>query len=192
VRGQRLAALSAWCFDVVSCLKPVVPLTVHRTVRWARPPLCSEGELFGLFWIVSWRIQSCAQVRRLLQRTISNGPSSFVCGASVGDVFPLQSWSGFYLLQNGPMSVSFSCSFLRSSGTHSAAGRAEITRTCFMSTRNSTLWQCVHSSWQGRLERASAFLFFRPWRCSEAKMYSCWRWTERAVCPSMFEAHEPG
>jgi hypothetical protein len=26
----------------------------------------------------------------------------------------------------------------------------------------------------------------RPWRFSEAKMYSCSRWTQRAVCPSRF------
>jgi hypothetical protein len=52
-------------------------LKFHRVFRLARPPLCSEGELFGLLWIVRWRNPSCALVRHFLQRAIPTGPSSF-------------------------------------------------------------------------------------------------------------------
>jgi hypothetical protein len=52
-------------------------LKFHRVVRSARPPLCSEGELFELLWIVHYRIPNSALVRRFLQRAIATGPSNF-------------------------------------------------------------------------------------------------------------------
>jgi hypothetical protein len=49
-----------------------------------------------------------------------------------------------------------------------------------------TSWKWPHTSRHGLLEGASVLLWFRPWRCSEVKRYSCRRWTQRAVCPSRF------
>jgi hypothetical protein len=86
----------------------------------------------------------------------------------------------------GPMSGSFSCSVLRATGFQPAPATTPMARICLTSVRASTLWQWVHSSWQVRRERGSALLCFRPWRCSEVKLYSCRRWNQRAVCPSRF------
>jgi hypothetical protein len=56
----------------------------------------------------------------------------------------------------GPMSGSFNCSVLRVTGSQLAAAMAAIVRTFFLSDRASTLWQWVHTSRQGRRDRASA------------------------------------
>jgi hypothetical protein len=101
--------------DIASCLEPVVflqdliqgsvdssdLLTVQLVVRSARPSLCSEGELFGICEISHWWIPCCALERRSSQRGISTGPSTFLHGPMVGDVFPFWALFGLYFLQNG-------------------------------------------------------------------------------------------
>jgi hypothetical protein len=86
----------------------------------------------------------------------------------------------------GPISGSFSCSILRATGSQLAAATTALACTCFTSARASTLWQWVHSSWHGHLERASALLCFQPCQCLEVKLYSCKRWIQRTVCSSRF------
>jgi hypothetical protein len=76
----------------------------------------------------------------------------------------------------GPMSGSFNWSVLRDTESQPAPATTATPRICLTYARASTLWQWVHSSWQGHHERASALLCFRPWRCSEVKLYSCRCW----------------
>jgi hypothetical protein len=70
------------------------------------------------------------------------------------------------------------------SGQHAAA--VTMTRTCRLPACRLTFWQQAHFSWHLLLERASAFLYFRPWWFWDFKLYSWRRWNQRAVCPSMF------
>jgi hypothetical protein len=86
----------------------------------------------------------------------------------------------------GPISWSFSCSLLTAAGSQLAAATAAIPCTCLTSARASNLWRWLYSSWQGPREKASTFLCFRPWRCSEVKFYSCTLWIHRAVCHCRF------
>jgi hypothetical protein len=87
----------------------------------------------------------------------------------------------FQLPPDWSLSLNLIAAWSQPATVPSATVRTSLTSAC-----SSTLWQCVHSSWQGRRGRSLAMLCFRPWRSSELKLYSCKRWIQRTDCPSTF------
>jgi hypothetical protein len=141
---------------------------VHCVVRLAHRSLYCEGAPFGH---PSKDSQGHSNMPFLAARDFHS--VAFVHGAAVGNVFAFWVLSKLYFFQNGPMSWSFSSSVLRAVLSQPAAATATVAYTCLMSSRASTLWQWVHSSWHGRPERASALLCFHPGWCLEVKLYYC-------------------
>jgi len=94
-------------------------------------------------------------------------------------------------LHSGRYTASISCS----RGPKSSSANCSLLRAClsqlFAAAATTHLWpsapclifrQGDHSSEHCCLETAYTLVCFRPWWCSDGKLYSCRRWTRRAVC----------
>jgi hypothetical protein len=154
VRGQATCrthfALSAPCLVVVSCMKPVVPLLnlIQGFLDTRSPPdspKCSGVSTSSTLLRGSYLDHPLAD-SQFRSRTPFLTASDFHWVQYIFYV-GLRSAMSFHSghrpvsasCRMGPVSVSFRCSVLRTSGSQSTAGTADIARTCFICTHKSTL-----------------------------------------------------
>jgi hypothetical protein len=80
--------------------------------------------------------------------------------------------------------TSASCFLLRAARSQPLAAAAATTGIFRTSALCSTFSHWEHCSWHGILDSSSALVFLRPWWCSDVKLYSYRRCTQRAVWSS--------